>query len=380
MADGIQDRCRKLAERALDALRQRRFAFAFARLERAEFDQADGGDEFRLVERGFEAADGIGLAEGDGHLQDLLGELGDVRDARAAAAEKNARAQIIEQPGLLQILRDELEDFLQPQRHDALQMLEVDGLERQAEFVGDGDGLAFDFLVQQRGAVFELELFRAAQRHFQAVGQVVGNMVAADRQHAGVLDDAVGIDDVIGRAAADVNDQRAEFLLLVGQQRERRGEAVEDDFVHLQLQAFDEADGVLQAVGVAVDDVNVHFQPRAEHADGIGDAVLAVHEKMLADGVDDVVFRGQIDRLGVLDHVLHVVLGNFAVGGNHRMHAAIVEAADVAAGHAEINVADFHVGHLLGLDDGVAHVLLGLGRCPRSRPCARRASAPGRGR
>ena len=69
--------------------------------------------------------------------------------ARAAAAEKNARAQIIIQPGLFQILRDQLEDFLQPQRHDALEMLDVDGLERQAEFVGDGDGLALDFLIQQ---------------------------------------------------------------------------------------------------------------------------------------------------------------------------------------------------------------------------------------
>ena len=57
------------------------------------------------------------------------------------------------------------------------------------------------------------------------------------------------------------------------------------------------------------------------------------------------------------------------------MHAAIVEAADMPAGHAEIHAANLHVGHLLGLDDGVAHVLLGLGRvgdfafahAPRSR-------------
>ena len=86
--------------------------------------------------------------------------------------------------------------------------------------------------------MFEFQFFRAAQRHFQAVGQIVGNVVAADRQHAGVPDDAVGINDVIGRAAADVNDQRAEFLLLARQQRERRGQAVEDDFVHFQLQAL----------------------------------------------------------------------------------------------------------------------------------------------
>ena len=99
---------------------------------------------------------------------------------------------------------------------------------------------AFRRLVHERRAVFELQFFRAAQRHFQAVGQIVGNVVAADRQHAGVLDDAVGIDDVIRRAAADVNDQRAQFLLLVRQQRERRREAVENNFLHFKLQAFHE--------------------------------------------------------------------------------------------------------------------------------------------
>ena len=116
----------------------------------------------------------------------------------------------------------------------------------------------------------------------------------------------------------------------------------------------------METVRVAVNDVDVHFEPRTEHPDGIRDAGLAVHKKMLADGVDNVVFRRQIDRLRVFNHILHVVFGNFAVGGNHRMHAAIVEAADVRAGDAEINVPDFHVGHLLGFDDGVAHVLLGL--------------------
>ena len=90
------------------------------------------------------------------------------------------------------------------------------GFERQAQFVGDGDGLAFAGGHRVGGAVLEFQLFGAAQGHLQSVGQVVGNVVAADGQHAGVFDDAVAIDGVIGRPAADVNDQRAEFLLFVG--------------------------------------------------------------------------------------------------------------------------------------------------------------------
>ena len=210
--------------------------------------------------------------------------------------------------------------------------------------------------------MFDLQLFRAAQRDFQSVGQIVGHVIAAHRQHPGVLDDAVRVDRVIRRAAADVHHQRAHFLLFIGQQRQRRRQPVEHDCLDFQLQALDDANRVLQPVEIAVDHMHVHLQPRAEHAHGIDDPVLVVHLEMLPHGVQYVVLRGQIDRLGVLDDVLDVLLGDVPVGRHHRMGAAIVEAADVAAGHTEINAANFHVRHLLGLDNGVAHVLLGGGR------------------
>ncbi len=108
--------------------------------------------------------------------------------------------------------------------------------------------LALGGLVEKAGAVFDLELLGAAERHLQAVGQVVGHMIAANRQHPGVLDDPVGIDDVVGRSAADVDDQRAEFLLLVRQQSKRGGQAVEHDVIHLQLQPLDGANRILQPV------------------------------------------------------------------------------------------------------------------------------------
>jgi len=49
-------------------------------------------------------------------------------------------------------------------------------------------------------------------------------------------------------------------FLFVGQQRQRRREAVENNFIHFQLQTFDEANGVLEPVRVAVNNVDVHFQ------------------------------------------------------------------------------------------------------------------------
>jgi len=111
----------------------------------------------------------------------------------------------------------------------------------------------------------------------------------------------------------------------------------------------------------AVDDVHVHAQARPEHADGVGDAFLAIHKKMLAHGMHHGVFRREIDGLGVLDDVLDVLGGDFAVGGDHGMNAAVVEAADVAATDAEIDAANLDIGHLLGLGHGDAEVFLDLG-------------------
>ena len=42
------------------------------------------------------------------------------------------------------------------------------------------------------------------------------------------------------------------------------------------------------------------------------------------------------------------------------MHAAIGEATNMPPSDGEIDAANLHVGHLLGFDDGIAHILLGL--------------------
>src|SRR4030095_10809881 len=103
---------------------------------------------------------------------------------------------------------------------DAVQMTQVDRLERQAQFARQRDGLAFDRIAYRSRAVFDLKLLRATQRNLQAVRQIVRNVISAYREDTRVLDHTTGIHHVIRPAAANVNDERAEFFLLAGQQRE----------------------------------------------------------------------------------------------------------------------------------------------------------------
>lgn len=93
-------------------------------------------------------------------------------------------------------------------------MLETDIFFMNAEVVGDGDGLAAGAVVEEGGAVINLELFGAAERDFEAIGQIVGYMIAADGEDAGVFNNAPGINNIFGDAAADIDNEGAEFLLL----------------------------------------------------------------------------------------------------------------------------------------------------------------------
>jgi hypothetical protein len=62
-----------------------------------------------------------------------------------------------------------------------------------------------------------------------------------------------------------------------------------------------------------VNDVNIHFDAGAEHADGIEHTFLTVDEEMLANHVNDAVLGGEIDRLGVLNCVLDVLLHDLTI-------------------------------------------------------------------
>ncbi len=171
---------------------------ACALLQGAEFDQADGGGEFRLVQGGFEAADGVGLAEEGGQLKDVPGQFAHAGNAGPAAAEEDAGAQAVEQAQVGK-LRTRSTRKVSSRRRDMMRRRcsRLTILAGKPKCAGGGEGLALDGGIEQGGAVFELQLFGAAQGDLQTVSQVVGDVVAADGQDAGVFDNALGIDDVI---------------------------------------------------------------------------------------------------------------------------------------------------------------------------------------
>ena len=165
----------------------------------------------------------------------------------------------------------------------------------------------------------------------------------------GVADGAVGEHGQVGRAAADIDQAHAELLLILGEHGEARGQLLEHHVIDLQSAALDALLDVLRGAVGARDDVHLGLEAHARHADRVADAFLAVDDEFLRQYVQDLLVRGDGHRLGRIDHVLDVAVGDFLVA--HADDAVRVEAAHMAAGDAGEHRVDLAAGHELGLLD-----------------------------
>ena len=203
--------------------------------------------------------------------------------------------------------------------------------------------------LRERAGVADLDVLGVLRRRAHGDGDVVGHLVAGDRDHRRVADRAVGEHREVRGAAADVDQAHAQLLLIVGEHGEARCELLEHHVVDFEAAALNALLDVLRGAVGAGDDVHLRLEPHAGHADGIADAFLAVDQEFLRQHVQDLLVRGNRDGLGRVDHVLDVAVAHFLVAD--RDHAVRVQAAHVAAGDAGIHRMDLAARHQLGFFD-----------------------------
>src|SRR5436190_1688489 len=138
-------------ERFLDAASHT--AATLALLEGTEFHEADGGREFRLVQRGTEAIDAVGFADNNRQLKNVFGKFLNVRNACSAAGNHHPGSKIVQNPGIAELLFDQFENFFQAQHHNPAEVFDIYSFAGKAQFVLHGDALAFDSAVHQRGTM-----------------------------------------------------------------------------------------------------------------------------------------------------------------------------------------------------------------------------------
>ncbi|MNI41761.1 hypothetical protein D3C73_960230 [compost metagenome] len=153
-------------------------------------------------------------------------------------------------------------------------------------------------------------------------------------------------DGDVGRATADIHQHDTQFLFIGRQHGQAGGQRLQDQVLHFQAAAAHALDDVLRGADRARHDVHAHFQAQAAHADGLADVFLAVDDELLRQHVQHLLVGRDVHRLGGLDDAGNVGGGDFFV--LHSDHAAGIEAADMAAGNAGVDVANLAICHQLG--------------------------------
>ncbi|KAG1201494.1 hypothetical protein G6F35_012282 [Rhizopus arrhizus] len=199
----------------------------------------------------------------------------------------------------------------------------------------------------QRAGVAHLDLLGFRGRRAQHVRDVVGHVVAGDRQRGGVADRALHEHRDVGGAGAHVDQHHAQLALIGGQHRHAGGQRGQHQVIHLQAAALHALADVGRGRLRAHHQVGVHFQAYAGHADRVADAFLRIVQHVLArNRMQDLLVGRDRHRLGRVQHAIQVAPGHFTVADRH--DARRILALHVVAGDRGVHRADLAAGHQLG--------------------------------
>src|SRR6266545_1833871 len=310
-------------------------------------DETDPGRVDRAPHHVGESAGRGREATPHGQIEHLLRQLGDPLQDRRAAGDHDAGGRRIVEAGLREVPGDQREDLLDTRLHDLRQDLARELPRLAAAHGGHVDGLVLADQRGERTAVPLLQVLGVGVRRAQPDGDVVRDVVPAERQDGRVPDGAVAEQRGVGGATADVDQQDAELLLIGRQHGLGRGQRLEHDVLDGEPRSVHRPHHVLHGGHGARHEVDLDFQPHARHAERLADAILIVDDEGLRQSVDDLAVGREVDGLRRLERALDVDGVDLAALAGHRHHAAAVDAADVPTGHARVDRRDLDPGPLL---------------------------------
>ena len=154
-----------------------------------------------------------GHADANLRLKDAFGERNDRVEQCRSAGENDSRAEHLVESALHDLMTSQGKQLLDARFDDLCQQLPRNQAAVAAGHAGDLDGLIASHGSRQGAAAAELEYFGLAEVGLQAGGNVVGHVIAAERQDRRVLEGTLRKDKQIGRTRTQVDQRYAEWLM-----------------------------------------------------------------------------------------------------------------------------------------------------------------------
>ena len=196
--------------------------------------------------------------------------------------------------------------------------------------------------------------------HAATVGNVTGYRLTAKRQHGNVPHYAFVIHHHVGGAATHVHKHHATFLFIIEQGCQAGRQRGKHQLLHFQPEPLHAHLHVFEHIGLGVNDIEISFQPHAQHPDGVFHAVFIIHAVGLRHDVDHLAAQRRRGLVHIVVQLADVLHADFGLGRAARESAALQRAFDVSAADVGIDGIDPDFAFHASLQ--VAHGLLdGLG-------------------
>ena len=156
-------------------------------------------------------------------------------------------------------------------------------------------------------AVLDLELLGGGEAGLESDRDVVGDVVATQRQHRRMERRAVDEQRQVDRAGAEVGHRDTELTLGLGQHGVGGRQRCRNKLVDAHVRTLDALGQVLDRRRAAVDDVRLDLEPHRAHAQRILDALLAVDDEAARQDVQHLAIGWDLDGPGDLGRALDVL-------------------------------------------------------------------------
>ena len=140
-------------------------------------------------------------------------------------------------------------------------------------------------------AFLDFQHLRTGNRKLQADGNIVGDMITADRQNAAVTNSPVVVDQVIGGASPDVDDKNPQIFLVLGHDHLSASKRTQDDILDLEVQLLDTAEVIGDPGLDPVDDMKVGLELESLRVEGIDHVAVSIQMVGLQDRMKEGVRR-----------------------------------------------------------------------------------------
>src|SRR5581483_7946372 len=179
-----------------------------------------------------------------------------------------------------------------------------------------------------------LDFLGVGERSAQADGNVVGEVIAAERYDAGVHDGAFGQHREFGRTGADIGHASTKLALFRTQHGVGAGQAFKDGVVHVNASAVDGGNDVLGGAGGGGHQVDLDLELGSHHAAGLAHAGLVIENEILGKQVQNLAIVGERNGAGALDRLADFIAGDLARARAQADSTLAVQSAHVRAGDA----------------------------------------------